>query len=87
MDMIGTVSMSEAPFPFGAMVALHKQAMNKYHGGVAEYRASEGKTVEVPYRGGVRGAFDDDLHRRHEAQRSAKTNDIRTGRHTTKHCL
>ncbi|KAH9424332.1 hypothetical protein DERP_004514 [Dermatophagoides pteronyssinus] len=28
-------------------------AMNKYHGGVAEYRASEGKTVEVPYRGDV----------------------------------
>jgi GMP reductase len=26
-------------------------AMNKHHGGVAEYRASEGKTVEVPYRG------------------------------------
>jgi len=28
-------------------------AMNKHHGGVAEYRASEGKTVEVPYRGDV----------------------------------
>uniref|UniRef100_G3NGZ5 GMP reductase n=1 Tax=Gasterosteus aculeatus aculeatus TaxID=481459 RepID=G3NGZ5_GASAC len=28
-------------------------AMNKYVGGVAEYRASEGKTVEVPYRGDV----------------------------------
>ena len=28
-------------------------AMNKHHGGVAEYRASEGKTVEVPYRGNV----------------------------------
>ncbi|KAH7641257.1 gmp reductase 2-like protein [Dermatophagoides farinae] len=28
-------------------------AMNKYHGGVAEYRASEGKTVEVPYKGDV----------------------------------
>lgn len=28
-------------------------AMNKYNGGVAEYRASEGKTVEVPYRGSV----------------------------------
>lgn len=26
-------------------------AMQKYSGGVAEYRASEGKTVEVPYRG------------------------------------
>mmetsp|Transcript_34745 Transcript_34745/g.75127 ORF Transcript_34745/g.75127 Transcript_34745/m.75127 type:complete len:111 (-) Transcript_34745:46-378(-) len=26
-------------------------AMKKYSGGVAEYRASEGKTVEVEYRG------------------------------------
>lgn len=28
-------------------------AMDKYHGGVAKYRASEGKTVLVPYRGSV----------------------------------
>lgn len=28
-------------------------AMNKYIGGVAEYRASEGKTVKIPYRGPV----------------------------------
>ena len=28
-------------------------AMNKHSGGVAEYRASEGKTVRVPYRGDV----------------------------------
>jgi GMP reductase len=28
-------------------------AMEKYHGGVADYRAAEGKTVEVPYRGSV----------------------------------
>ncbi|MEJ2044754.1 MAG: GMP reductase [Reinekea sp.] len=28
-------------------------AMNKYHGGVANYRASEGKTVRVPYRGSL----------------------------------
>lgn len=28
-------------------------AMNKYSGGVAEYRASEGKTVQIPYRGPV----------------------------------
>ena len=28
-------------------------AMNKHAGGVANYRASEGKTVEVPYRGDV----------------------------------
>jgi GMP reductase len=28
-------------------------AMNKHHGGVAEYRSSEGRTVKVPYRGSV----------------------------------
>jgi GMP reductase len=28
-------------------------AMNKYHGGVAEYRTAEGKAIEVPYRGEV----------------------------------
>ena len=28
-------------------------AMDKYHGGVATHRASEGKTVSVPYRGAV----------------------------------
>lgn len=28
-------------------------AMEKHHGGVAEYRASEGKTVTVPYRGDI----------------------------------
>ncbi|KAK0413560.1 hypothetical protein QR680_006870 [Steinernema hermaphroditum] len=30
-------------------------AMKKHHGSVAEYRASEGKTVTVPYRGDVQG--------------------------------
>ncbi|CAH1974942.1 unnamed protein product [Acanthoscelides obtectus] len=30
-----------------------KTAMEKYAGGVAEYRSSEGKTVEVPYKGDV----------------------------------
>ena len=29
-------------------------AMEKHHGGVAEYRSSEGRTVEVPYRGPVK---------------------------------
>lgn len=28
-------------------------AMNKYHGGVAKHRASEGRTIKVPYRGPV----------------------------------
>lgn len=28
-------------------------AMNKHHGGIAEYRSSEGRTVKVPYKGPV----------------------------------
>lgn len=32
-------------------------AMAKYAGGVAEYRSSEGKTVQVPYRGPVAGTI------------------------------
>jgi len=34
-----------------------KQAMAKYSGGVADYRASEGKEVLVPYRGSVSGTI------------------------------
>merc|ERR1711994_1238132 len=36
-------------------------AMQKHKGGVAEYRASEGKTVEVPYRGDVHDTMRDIL--------------------------
>lgn len=36
-------------------------AMDKYAGGVAEYRASEGKTVEVPYHGAVNNTLQDIL--------------------------
>lgn len=36
-------------------------AMEKYSGGVADYRASEGKTVEVPYRGPVENTIQDIL--------------------------
>ncbi|XP_064398313.1 GMP reductase 2-like isoform X2 [Halichondria panicea] len=36
-------------------------AMKKYHGGVKEYRASEGKTVEVEYRGDVNSTIQDIL--------------------------
>ena len=38
-----------------------KTAMEKYSGGVAEYRASEGKTVSVPYRGPVEDTLRDIL--------------------------
>jgi len=36
-------------------------AMEKHAGGVAEYRASEGKTVEVAYRGPVEQTVQDIL--------------------------
>ncbi len=36
-------------------------AMTKHKGGVAEYRASEGKTVKIPYRGDVSGVLQDIL--------------------------
>ena len=36
-------------------------AMDKHVGGVAEYRASEGKTVQVPYRGAVEDTLKDIL--------------------------
>lgn len=36
-------------------------AMKKHHGGVAEYRASEGKTVEIPFRGDVNATILDIL--------------------------
>jgi GMP reductase len=36
-------------------------AMNKYAGGVADYRASEGKTTEIPYRGFVTDTVQDIL--------------------------
>ena len=36
-------------------------AMNKYKGGVAKYRSSEGKTVKVPYKGNVSRTMDNFL--------------------------
>jgi len=36
-------------------------AMNKHVGGIADYRASEGKTVKIPYRGGVEHTIQDIL--------------------------
>ena len=36
-------------------------AMEKHVGGVAEYRASEGKTVQVPFRGSVKATLKDIL--------------------------
>lgn len=36
-------------------------AMKRHKGGVAEYRASEGKTVKIPYKGDVSGSLQDIL--------------------------
>ena len=36
-------------------------AMDQYHGGVAKHRASEGKTIHVPYRGAVEGTVEEIL--------------------------
>ncbi|KAK6057576.1 putative GMP reductase [Cooperia oncophora] len=36
-------------------------AMHKHHGSVAEYRASEGKTITIPYRGDVNNTIQDIL--------------------------
>jgi len=36
-------------------------AMNKHHGGVADYRSSEGRTVEIPYKGPVENTIRDIL--------------------------
>lgn len=38
-----------------------KEAMEKYHGQVAEYRSSEGKSVNVPYKGPVKATILDVL--------------------------
>ncbi len=37
------------------------EAMEKHHGSVAEYRASEGRSVNVPYRGAVKNTIHDIL--------------------------
>lgn len=37
------------------------RAMEKHHGGVAKYRASEGKVVRMPYKGGVENTILDIL--------------------------
>jgi len=36
-------------------------AMNKHHGGVAEYRSSEGRTVRIPYKGDINDVVKDIL--------------------------
>ena len=38
-----------------------KTANEKYNGGLSDYRASEGRTVEVPYRGSIRNTIQEIL--------------------------
>ena len=45
------------PVAMGFYGMSSETAMKKYAGGVAKYRASEGKTVETPYRGPVEGTM------------------------------
>ena len=50
----------------GELTMLHygmssKTANEKYNGGLSDYRASEGRTVEVPYRGSVRNTVQEIL--------------------------
>jgi GMP reductase len=47
----GTVNHTNNTISFYGMSS--DTAMEKHHGGVASYRSSEGRTVEVPYRGPV----------------------------------
>jgi len=54
------------PSASGELHMLHygmssKTANEKYNGGLSTYRASEGRTVEVPYRGSVRNTVQDIL--------------------------
>ena len=45
------------------MECLLSTAMNKYNGGVAKYRSSEGKTVKLKYKGPVENTVNNILGR------------------------
>jgi GMP reductase len=49
--MEGNVPLPGNPVPFYGMAS--KEAQDKHNGGVADYRASEGKFVQVPFRGQI----------------------------------
>ncbi len=55
----GTINTTDNTVTFYGMSS--DTAMNKHHGGVAEYRSSEGRTVKVPYRGAVENTVRDIL--------------------------
>ncbi|NNK83754.1 MAG: GMP reductase [Flavobacteriaceae bacterium] len=61
-DESGGEIIEQNGLPYKVFYGMSSQtAMEKYVGGVAEYRASEGKTVEVPYRGEVESTLQDVL--------------------------
>ena len=47
----GMVNVKSGTVQFYGMIS--DTAMNKHSGGVADYRSSEGRTVEIPYKGPV----------------------------------
>jgi GMP reductase len=50
----GTVTKEDGQDPKVTFYGMSSDtAMNKHHGGVAEYRSSEGRTVQVPYKGDI----------------------------------
>lgn len=55
----GTVNPTTNTITFYGMSS--DTAMNKHHGGVADYRSSEGRTVEIPYKGPVENTIKDIL--------------------------
>jgi GMP reductase len=55
----GTVDPSDNTITFYGMSS--DTAMNKHHGGVADYRSSEGRTVKIPYRGPIENTVKDIL--------------------------
>jgi GMP reductase len=52
----GTVIREEGQDPLVVFYGMSSDtAMSKHHGGIAEYRSSEGRTVKIPYKGAVSG--------------------------------
>lgn len=60
-DMINNSSITEKKQFVEFYGMSSETAMNKHHGGVANYRSSEGRTVRVPYRGPVEKTVQDIL--------------------------
>jgi len=57
-ELIGSIPMPKYAKVYGMS---SKTAMNKYHGGIADYRSAEGKETLIPYRGELRNTLEDIL--------------------------